>query len=252
VSRTARIIVWCAVFAALIGGIAAVVLVLGGSKPATIDSSQVGSTSTAGGATGTGGTGTPNGYVTLPATDPGQPAQPRHITIPAIGVDAAILPYDKAAAEAGYDGYAEMPCFQNDTIVCVDPPTMEDVYWQVGGLYGVAWGDMPGTETRGTVYLYGHAGNPASNPVFNDLSELQPGDTAEVSTDFGIFTYTVESVRNLPKDSYTTDPEILKQEGGRLLLVTCYHGDDAELKNGFAVDNTVATLTLTSVREPDE
>jgi LPXTG-site transpeptidase (sortase) family protein len=171
-------------------------------------------------------------------------AKPTHLAIEAIDVDTDILPYTVEDAKQGSDARNGEPCFADGIIVCVDPPSMDLVYWQVGGQAGVEFGDMPGADARGTVYLHGHAGDQADPPVFSDLPDLKPGDTAEVSTEYGVFVYTVESVRNIPKDDYPWDEEVLKQVPGRLLLVTCFHGEDATMVNGSATDNTVVTLQL--------
>jgi hypothetical protein len=125
-------------------------------------------------------------------------------------------------------------------ITCIDPPTADHVYWQVGGIDGVTYGDMPGTESNGTVYLYGHAG--ADGAIFNHLADLQPGQTAEVETAHGIVTYRVEEVFTVPKDAYSTDPRIVEQSPGRLLLVSCDHSDGAAVAGGYAIDNVVARL----------
>jgi LPXTG-site transpeptidase (sortase) family protein len=175
-------------------------------------------------------------------------SQPTHLSIAVIGVDADVVPYTAADAKQGWDGLTGRPCYEDGVITCVDPPSMELVYWQVGGLDGVFYGDMPGRDSLGTVYLHGHAGDPAKRPVFNNLPDLKPGDTAEVSTAYGVFTYTVEKVRNIPKGDYPNDPEMLEQAPGRLALVTCFHGEGATTVGGFATDNTVAILRLTGNR----
>jgi LPXTG-site transpeptidase (sortase) family protein len=178
-------------------------------------------------------------------------SQPTHLRIEAIDVDANIVPYTVEDAKQGSDGLTGQPCYEDGVITCVDPPSLQLVYWQVGGRAGVEYGDMPGGDSRGTVYLHGHAGDPAQEPVFNNLPNLQIGDTAEVSTEYGVFTYTVETVRNIPKDDYPWDPEALKQVPGRLLLVTCFHGQDATTEGGFSTDNTVVTLRLSDTRGLD-
>jgi LPXTG-site transpeptidase (sortase) family protein len=182
---------------------------------------------------------------------PDVPSLPTHLTIGAIGVDTDILPYTVEDAKTGSDLRSGQPCYQDGTIVCIDPPSPDLVYWQVGGEAGVNWGDMPGADSNGTVYLHGHSGDPSNKLVFNDLPNLQPGDTAEISTEYGVFVYTVESVRNIPKDDYPYDEEVLAQVPGRLLLVTCFHGAGADLINGSSNDNTVVTLQMTDNRPLD-
>jgi LPXTG-site transpeptidase (sortase) family protein len=171
-------------------------------------------------------------------------SQPTHLTVSAIGIDAEILPYTVDDARRGMDGLTGEPCYVDGVITCVDPPSMRLVYWQVGGQAGVEYGDMPGADSRGTVYLHGHAGDPAEQPVFNNLPSLKAGDTAEVSTAYGVFTYVVQQVRNIPKSDYPNDPQMLEQVPGRLLLVTCFHGEGATTVGGYSTDNTVAILRL--------
>jgi LPXTG-site transpeptidase (sortase) family protein len=195
--------------------------------------------------------GQPGAVLKLPPPSPDAAGIPVRLAIPAIGVDTEIRPYTVPDAKAGSDARTGESCYQDGAIVCVDPPEADVAYWQVGGRAGVAYGDMPGGETRGTVYIHGHAGNPAQRPVFNDLPDLKAGDTADVATAYGVFTYTVEDVRNIPKDDLPYDEEVLNQVPGRLMLITCYHGPGAETVNGSAADNTVVTLQLTGNRALD-
>ncbi|MDR0592109.1 MAG: hypothetical protein LBG60_02385, partial [Bifidobacteriaceae bacterium] len=109
---------------------------------------------------GTTGSSSPAGGV-----PPGQAAAPRRLRIEALGIDAPVLAYTAEHAKAGRDGLTGQDCYLDGVITCVDPPTPDGVYWQVGGIAGVTYGDMPGAESAGTVYLYGHAGVDAA--IFN-------------------------------------------------------------------------------------
>jgi LPXTG-site transpeptidase (sortase) family protein len=175
----------------------------------------------------------------------GQAGEPKRLWIEALGVDALVLAYTADEAKLGRDGLTGEPCYRDGVIVCVDPPLAEVVYWQRGGLDGVANGDTPGLESNGTVYLYGHAG--ATGAVFNALPSLNPGDTTEVATVNGVITYRVEDVFTVSKRDYPTDPRVTEQAGGRLLLVSCDHSGGAPVaKGGYAVNNVVARLQAES------
>jgi hypothetical protein len=176
----------------------------------------------------------------------GQAAAPTRLEVAAIGVDAAVVPYTADEARAGHDGLTGEPCYQDGVIVCVDPPSITQVYWQRGGLDGVVNGDMPGTESRGTVYLYGHAGGAGAGAVFDLLPDLAVGESALVTTANGVVTYRVEEVFAVPKDQFSTDPRVTGQVPGRLLLVSCDHSPGAGTSGGYAVDNVVAVLQVVS------
>jgi len=170
---------------------------------------------------------------------------PLHLQIDSIGVDAAVLAYTAEHAMAGRDGITGQPCYQDDVIVCTGPPSPHDVYWQQGGLHGVVNGDMPGMASRGTVYFYGHAGVRGTGAVFDSLPALTPGATAQVTTINGELTYRVIEVFTVPKDRFTTDPRIITQVPGQLLLVSCDHSSGATTTaGGYATDNVIAQLQI--------
>jgi hypothetical protein len=181
----------------------------------------------------------------------GQAAPPLRLEVGVIGVAAEVLPYTADHARAGHDGLTGEACYQDGVIVCVDPPTVTEVYWQRGGLDGVASGDMPGLQSRGTVYLYGHAGVSGTGAVFDALPSLEPGTVAVVGTGNGRLNYRVEEVFTVPKDQFTTDPRITSQVPGQLLLVSCDHSPGAGVAaGGYAVDNVVARLQIVSAGPP--
>jgi LPXTG-site transpeptidase (sortase) family protein len=180
----------------------------------------------------------------------GQAGAPLHLEIAAIGVAAEVVAYTAEHAATGYDAMTGEVCYRDGTIVCIDPPTLDQVYWQRGGLDGIVNGDMPGTASRGTVYFYGHAGANAG-AVFDHLPELEVGATATVSTLNGTLTYRVAEVFTVPKDQFTTDPRITAQVAGQLLLVSCDHSPGAGLAGGgYATHNVVARLQVESAGPP--
>ncbi|MDR1806575.1 MAG: class F sortase [Propionibacteriaceae bacterium] len=170
-----------------------------------------------------------------------------HLTIPAIGVDADVYPYTPEVAAQGtwVDGTS---CYSGGTIICVNPPSMSTVSQQIGGVAGVSFGDNPGLDSQGTVYFFGHAGARTGAAVFDYLSSLKPGDTAEVTTANGILTYVVDEVINMPKSDYATSAIASDQVPGRLLLISCDQNGPA-YANGYATNNIIAVLHVESARE---
>lgn len=168
------------------------------------------------------------------------PGPSDHVIIPAIGVDAPLHPYTAAEAAQGYDEVAGTPCLVQGVIVCVDPPTSTDVYWQQGGSNGVGWGEAPSRDAQQNVYLFGHAGT-TGYAVFTRLVEMKPGDPIDI----GDLTYVTQQVVTVDKSDYTSLPEAVQQVPGRLLLVSCVHSAGATLVNGgYSTDNVVVIAQL--------
>jgi sortase (surface protein transpeptidase) len=180
----------------------------------------------------------------------GQAAEAVRLEIPSIQVDAPVAPYTADDARAGRDGLTGQTCYQSGVIVCVDPPTVDGVYRQRGGQDGISFGELPGMDSPGTVYLYGHAGTRGGGAVFDRLPDLGAGDEALVTTANGVILYTVEEVFTVPKGDFPTDPRITGQEAGRLLLVSCDHSPGADTSGGYATDNVVAALRAVSAAPP--
>jgi hypothetical protein len=178
--------------------------------------------------------------------DPGVPGDPVNLSIPAIGVNAPIVEFTVADAMTGTDPFGNS-CYQDGTITCINPPRMDLVYQQIGGQDGVLYGDDPGMTSQGMVYLFGHAGARSGAAVFDNLAQLQPGDTAEVTTTNGILTYVVAEVLNIPKEEYATTDKVLNQVPGRLLLVSCDQNGPA-YASGYAYNNVIAILDVESAR----
>ncbi|SEB92905.1 LPXTG-site transpeptidase (sortase) family protein [Paramicrobacterium humi] len=185
---------------------------------------------------------------TVPTTEP-TPFQlaasaPTRLTIPSIGVDAPVSLYTVAQAEAGSDGVTGRSCIDDGVITCIDPPDGTSVSWQKAAVGGIAFGAEPGTETDGTVYLFGHSSS-VPGTVFNSLYKLKSGDSALVTTSAGVLTYDVERIVKPEKGDYTSTPEAIDQVPGRLLLISCYHGPGAKTVNGgYSTQNVVAVLQL--------
>jgi hypothetical protein len=183
----------------------------------------------------------------LTKPDPGVTGAPRRLRVSAIGVDAEVLPYTPEDAQAGVDPFGSS-CYQGDTIVCIDPPRMDTVYQQIGGVAGVKYGNDPGLETPTNVYLFGHAGSASGAAVFDDLKQLEPGDTAEVDTDFGTIVYVVDEVLIIAKDEYPNSERIWTQVPGRLVLVSCDQSGPA-YASGYSMNTVVAILHAESAHD---
>jgi len=185
---------------------------------------------------------------TVPSTEPTPrdvpAAAPTRLTIPSIGVDAPVSLYTVAQAEAGSDGVTGRSCIDGGVITCIDPPDGTTVSWQKAAVGGIAFGAEPGTDSDGTVYLFGHS-SAAPGTVFDSLYKLKTGASALVTTSAGVLTYDVERVVKPEKGDYTSTPEAIDQVPGRLLLISCYHGPGAKTVNGgYSTQNVVAVLQL--------
>jgi LPXTG-site transpeptidase (sortase) family protein len=177
--------------------------------------------------------------------DPGVSAPPEYLTIDKIGVAAKVVPYTVEEAKQGEDQFGN-PCFKDEKIVCIDPSRTDWVYQQLGGQYGVNFGVDPGIQSSGSVYFFGHSGGTKPS-VFNDLGKLKPGDTADVQTQYGIITYVVDEVLDIPKADYPYSEKIWEQVAGKLVLVSCDQSGP-NYANGHAVNNLVAILHAESAR----
>jgi LPXTG-site transpeptidase (sortase) family protein len=134
-----------------------------------------------------------------PTTEPEpQPLEgPYTVRIPRIGVDAPVVSIEV-----------------NDERVLVPPRELRLVGW---------WSDgaAPGSA-RGSAVLVGHSAR-AGGGVFDDVGDLQAGDTIEVAGASDALTYAVESVEVMSKEDLARNAEeIFDQSGrGRLVVITC-------------------------------
>jgi LPXTG-site transpeptidase (sortase) family protein len=173
-----------------------------------------------------------------------QAAPPTHLSVPVLGIDTAVLPYTVREAAHGSDGVTGKACLIDGVIRCVDPQSLSDVSWQIGGIGGVAFGSEPGTDAAGTVYIYGHAATGAK-AVFNELGNLKSGDTATVTTANGLLTYQVQRSVDTAKSAFVSTPEAVDQVSGRLLLISCDHRRGVKLVNGgYSTGNIIVVLQL--------
>ncbi len=175
-------------------------------------------------------------------------ADPQRIVIPDADVDAAVELYTVDMAKRSNNPLTGAACYSKGRIACVNPPDVNKVYWEKAGVGEIPFGDQPGTDSTGTVYMAGHASG-TKDVVFNDLYTLKTGDPVDVTTANGTVRYLVEQVVVLGKSSWSTSEWANAQVPGRLVLATCYHADGAKVAgNGSSTQNVlvIAQVPATS------
>lgn len=140
------------------------------------------------------------------ATPTPLPAIPTRIVIPAIGVDAPVVPVSATITEVGGREYST---------------------WAVPDMYAAGWHNTSAPlGVPGNTVLNGH--NTTHGEVFRDLYRLQAGDSIIVYAGDVPYTYTVSSVLMLPEAGQPIEVRlenaryILPTEDERLTLVTCH------------------------------
>jgi len=131
---------------------------------------------------------------------------PLRLEVPKIGVNAEVEVYtsEMRAARGGYD-----------------PTTRDIVSWDAA----IDPIGAPGTDSENTVYLHGHSS--WVDAVFNDLGDLEEGDTASVQTEEGTLYYRVVESFSVPKVSsdgkigFADHETVVEKVPGRLILVGC-------------------------------
>lgn len=154
---------------------------------------------------------------TVPALEP---APPRRIAIPALGVDAAVV----------------------DVVVGADltlrPPRTPDlVGWWSGGA-------RPGDSSGATV-IAGHTVHTGGGAL-DDLARLRPGQALDVTTEHGTLRYRVEHVTSYDKDELAARTATLfdRERAPRLVVVTCADWD------GTAYRSNVVAVARPAVVRP--
>lgn len=150
------------------------------------------------------------------APAPIKPGRPRRVVIPALGVDAPVVP-------------VKAP---DRTLVPPSNP-LELGWWVDGARPGDRWG---------SALVTGHAVH-AGDGALDHLDQLQAGDRVLVRTERARLAYVVRRVRSYTKGTVARDAaELFSQEvPGRLVVVTC--GDwngSAYLSNVVVVATPVA------------
>jgi hypothetical protein len=160
------------------------------------------------------------------------PGIPETITIPAIGVRAAVRGVTSAHEHGRW---------------LIIPPMatnadLQRVYW---------WSERaaPGTPSTGTAYIYGHACARYALCAFNRLRELAKGDLVTVATGRGALAYRVAAkpVR-LAKTAAGIGASPIYDYGvvNRLVLITCGYAPDGSSPWNWVVITQLATSTESS------
>lgn len=146
-----------------------------------------------------------------------QAAEPTRVRIPAIGVDAPILPLGLRA-----DGRLEVPA------------DFDETGW---------WVDGPEPGEPGPAVIVGHVDSRDGPAVFFDLRLLEPGDPIHVDRRDGTtVTYLVERTEQHPKDAFPTSAVYGPTPDPVLRLVTC--GGDFDRDRRSYKDNIIVFAQL--------
>ncbi|MFC8272344.1 class F sortase [Streptomyces sp. NPDC057271] len=166
--------------------------------------------------------GRPAGAALPPAHTPLEPAEPRRVEIPSLGIAAPVVGRGLDATGA------------------VDPPpyeTPESVGW-----FGT--GTRPGAE--GAALFVGHVDTETRPAVFYGLSSARPGATVRVTrTDGSVAEFTVDDVQVFPREGFDARKVYGQREEGRaeLRLITC--GGTFDRESGTYTANVVVSAYLT-------
>jgi sortase (surface protein transpeptidase) len=146
-----------------------------------------------------------------------QVADPARVRIPAIDVDAAVLPL-------AVDGQGVLP----------PPPTNVDTGW---------WRAGPEPGESGPAVIIGHVDGREGPAVFFRLRQLAPGDEIAVDrVDGSTAVFAVERVERHAKDAFPTEAVYGRTPDARLRLVTC--GGEFDRSTRHYVDNVVVFAVL--------
>lgn len=141
-----------------------------------------------------------------------QVADPVRIRIPAVGVDAAVLPL-------AVDAQGVLP----------PPPTNEDTGW---------WRAGPEPGEPGAAVIVGHVDGRDGPAVFFRLRDLAGGDEIVVDrSDGSTAAFAVERVERHPKDAFPTEAVYRRATAPVLRLVTC--GGEFDRSTRHYLDNVV-------------
>ncbi|MEU2505469.1 class F sortase [Streptomyces sp. NPDC007863] len=150
-------------------------------------------------------------------------AEPRRVELPALGIDAPVVPRGLDATGA------------------VDPPPYELPH--TVGWYGP--GTTPGAA--GPALLVGHVDTETRPAVFYGLSATRPGETVRVTrTDGSVAVFTVDDVSVVPRDAFDAGKVYGPHDPTRseLRLITC--GGTFDHTTGTYTANVVVSAYLTA------
>lgn len=147
---------------------------------------------------------------TTPATAAAAIGTPTRVEIPAIDVDAALVPVGLQA-----DGAMQTPDFG------------------LGAWYDL--GPRPGEP--GPAVVLAHVDSVAGPDVFFRLPELAPGDRVTVHHDLGAVTFVVDSLEQVDKDALPVEQIWNDTTEPVLRLITC--GGQFDHRTGHYLDNII-------------
>jgi LPXTG-site transpeptidase (sortase) family protein len=173
---------------------------------------------------------------------------PLSVEIPSLSINASAKLWTEEMAKNAV-GYKGESCYSKTEkrIVCVDPPTFTDAYYEEKGEGGTLLGALPGSDATANVYITGHA-SATQNGVFTYLYQLSQNDQVIVNTKNGKLTYSVDRMVIVDKDDYSQVPEVNEQKAGRLILTTCNHSADATYKGSSSTQNVVVIAHLVAAQ----
>ncbi|MFI8366076.1 class F sortase [Streptomyces sp. NPDC085466] len=154
-------------------------------------------------------------------------AEPRRVRIPALGIDAPVVPRGL------------------DSTGAVDPPPYELPH-------AVGW-YAPGTPpgAAGPALLVGHVDTETRPAVFYALSAARPGETVRVTrTDGSVAVFTIDDVRVVTRDAFDPRAVYGPRDPARaeLRLITC--GGTFDRATGTYTANVVVSAYLTAAEQP--
>ena len=161
---------------------------------------------------------------TYPAPTTGDPidrADPTRVSIPAIDVDASVIPLGVT------DGVLDVP-----------QDFARTGWWQAG----------PEPGEAGPAVIVGHVDSYRGPAVFHRLRELRAGDEITVDrVDGSSATFAVRSVMRVTKDAFPTDVVYGDTDGPWLRLITC----DGDFADGSYLGNLIVNAELLVERPAD-
>ncbi|GAA4918274.1 class F sortase [Streptomyces coeruleoprunus] len=169
--------------------------------------------------------GRPRAVPLPPPHAPAEPAAPRRVAVPSLGIAAPVVP-------RGLDASGGIEAPPHDT-----PHT---VGWYAGGI-------APGAD--GTALLVGHVDTETGPAVFHGLRSVRPGARVHVTrADGTVAEFTVDDVRVFDRGTFDAHEAYGRRDPDRaeLRLVTC--GGTFDRASGTYTANVVVSAYLTAVR----
>ncbi|MEU9747470.1 MULTISPECIES: class F sortase [Streptomyces] len=160
------------------------------------------------------------------AKDSPEPAEPRRLDVPSVGIEAPVV-----ARGLDITGAVEPPPYER-------PETV--------GWYGS--GARPGA--KGTALFVGHVDTRTEPAVFYDLSAARPGEKIRVTrADGSVAEFTIDDVRVYSRERFDARKVYGPHERDRaeLRLITC--GGTFDRKSRTYTANVVVSAYLTGVKE---